>query len=441
MKLLKQLIRPALATFLTLAAAFVSTAAQTGAPPPREEKLLNGLRLLVWNQPNAEKVSLRLRVHSGSAFDPQGKEGAMRLLAEVLFPDESIKDFFRDDLGGELEILSNYDYIQINASGNSDRFLTVMETLAAALTNPSINKESTEKVRARLLAEVRELEKNPVYVADRSVARKLFGTFPYGRPESGSTESLARVDFADLILAKERFLTSDNATLAIVGNVRPDFALRATKRLFGGWIKSDRKVPPTFAQPEPPISTMDFVAAAGAETAEIRQAVRGLAKNDKDLAAARIVEKVLQERFEKALATAGGARSYVRGDAHVLPGIVVFGASVPVENAKTALENSHKADYFKSISAEEFARAKTALAADASSPNASLPAAADRWLDVETYRLTPLSEQLKASTAVSLADAERVLDRLYRNAKFASVIVGDPEKLKQVIEPVKPTGN
>lgn len=427
---------PALALVLTLAAALAATA-QTAAP--REEKLLNGLRLLVWNQPNAEKVSLRLRVHSGSAFDPQGKEGTMRLLAEILFPDETTREFFRDDLGGELEIVSNYDFIQINASGDADKFLTILETLAAGLTNPSINKETTEKVRARLLAEVRELEKNPVYVADRTVARRLFGTFPYGRPPAGSAESLARVDFADLLLAKERFLTSDNATLAVVGSVRPDFALRATKRLFGGWVKSDRKVPPTFAQPEAPSTSTDFVAANGAETAEIRQAVRGLAKNDKDFAAGRIVEKVLEERFAKALANAGGARTFVRGDAHVLPGIVVFGATVPAENVKAALADSHKADYFKPISADEFARAKTAL--EAAAPNLSLPTAADRWLDVETYRLTPLGEQSKAAAAVTLADAERVLERLFRNAKFASVLVGDPEKLKGVTEPVKPTGN
>ena len=217
---------------------------------PREEKLLNGTKLLVWNDPKADKVVVKIRIHSGSAFDPQGKEGTMQLLSDILFPNDSTREFFTDDLGGNLEVIMNYDYIQINASGTSDKFLTILETLAPAVTNPQINKETTEKVRAALLLKVKELEKNPSYVADQAVAKRLFGNFPYGRPQLGSAESVAKIDFADILLADQKFLTADNATIAISGNVKPDFALRATKRLFGGWLKADKKIPATFAQPE-----------------------------------------------------------------------------------------------------------------------------------------------------------------------------------------------
>src|SRR4051794_41074422 len=55
---------------------------------PRQEKLLNGLKVLMWNDDKADKVSLTVRVHSGSAFDPQGKEGVMKLLAQHLFPNK-----------------------------------------------------------------------------------------------------------------------------------------------------------------------------------------------------------------------------------------------------------------------------------------------------------------------------------------------------------------
>ncbi len=105
----------------------------TKLPAPREEKLLNGLKILIWNQPNAEKTSVKLRVHSGSMFDLQNKEGTMALLGEILFPNETVKEFFREDLGGSLEITSNYDYIQINATSSSDQFLTMLETLAGVV--------------------------------------------------------------------------------------------------------------------------------------------------------------------------------------------------------------------------------------------------------------------------------------------------------------------
>jgi hypothetical protein len=53
------------------------------------------------------KVTLKVRIHSGSSFDPQGREGVMKILAENIFPTPESRDFFKDDLGGSLEIVSN----------------------------------------------------------------------------------------------------------------------------------------------------------------------------------------------------------------------------------------------------------------------------------------------------------------------------------------------
>ncbi|MBA2378162.1 MAG: hypothetical protein H0V76_01150, partial [Blastocatellia bacterium] len=56
------------------------------AQAPQQEKLLNGLKVLMWSDPGADMVTARLRIHSGSAFDPQGKEGTMKVAGEVIFP-------------------------------------------------------------------------------------------------------------------------------------------------------------------------------------------------------------------------------------------------------------------------------------------------------------------------------------------------------------------
>ena len=39
-----------------------------------------------------------------------------------------------------LEVVTNYDYIQINASSKPESFLTMLETLASAVSNPTIDK-------------------------------------------------------------------------------------------------------------------------------------------------------------------------------------------------------------------------------------------------------------------------------------------------------------
>src|SRR5215204_827537 len=92
----------ALLAFLTILTGLAS-AQRPGSQIPREEKLLNGLKLLMWNDPAATDVKVSIRIHSGAAFDPQGKEGVMKLLSENILPTPASREFFTEDLGGTLE--------------------------------------------------------------------------------------------------------------------------------------------------------------------------------------------------------------------------------------------------------------------------------------------------------------------------------------------------
>ena len=49
-------------------APLLHVAAQS-APEPQREELLNGLRVLFWQRPSDQQVFIKLRVHSGAAFD------------------------------------------------------------------------------------------------------------------------------------------------------------------------------------------------------------------------------------------------------------------------------------------------------------------------------------------------------------------------------------
>src|SRR4051812_4102050 len=159
---------------------------------PKEEKLLNGLMLLMFDVPAGDKVTLKVRIHAGSAFDPQGKEGLMKLLAANVFPDPEAKEYFAEQLGGSLEIDANYDYIQINATARPDRLVSMIETVAGAIVNMQNDKETTARLQANQLKKVSELSTDASYLADQAAASRLLGTFPYGRPEEGTPASLEK---------------------------------------------------------------------------------------------------------------------------------------------------------------------------------------------------------------------------------------------------------
>ncbi|HTH52196.1 MAG TPA: insulinase family protein, partial [Pyrinomonadaceae bacterium] len=171
-------------------------AATSYAQQPRKESLLNGLKVLVFPDNGSDRVWARIRVHSGSAFDPQGHEGVMKMLSGNIFPNEAAKDYFTDDLGGSLEVRTTYDYIEIDASAKPENLIPMLETLSGAIAAPVIDKDTTTRLREDLLAQLKQLERDPAYIADRTAEARLFGTFPYGRPINGTEGSLKKVDFA-----------------------------------------------------------------------------------------------------------------------------------------------------------------------------------------------------------------------------------------------------
>ena len=402
--------------------------AQTAKPQqsaPRQEKLLNGLNLLVWQDASAQKETVKLRIHSGSAFDVLGKEGTMALLADALFPTDAAREFFAEDLGGSLEVASNYDYIQISATADDDKFLTMLETIANAVTNLQIDKETTERLRAARLERVKELEKNPSYLADQAVAKRLFGDFPYGRPQTGSSASLAKIDFADLLLAKQKFLVADNATLAVSGGVKADLVSRAARRFFGAWTQGDKKFPSTFRQPSLPDKSFLFASDVDGAS-ELRFAFRGLARSDKDFQAAQVLTQILQTRLQ----AQEGKAAVVRQNAFLLPGSVVFAipkynvGMIRVDGDKVALPVNFFtliSDLFKKeIKADEAENAKAVL-------SQAQPSAIDSRLDADTYKLGAGVADAQRIESVTLADVQRVAER-WSKEPLATALVVKPAK-------------
>lgn len=430
MKLFKFPKKP---TFLLLILfLFANFAAAQKANNPRRENLLNGLRILIWNAPASDKITIKLRIHSGSAFDGQGKEGTMALLGDILFPSEEFKRFFEEDLGGTLEVTSNYDYIQINATGDKKDFLTILETVANAVSTPEISKETTAAVRAKRLEIIKVHEQDQKYIADQAARKRLLGTYPYGRPPGGNAESLAKIDFADVLFAKQRFLSSDNATLAIIGgDLKSDFIMRAVRRYFGNWKKSDGKIPATFTQPEKPDEKPFGVQTEYGENSQIRYALRGLARNDKDFHASQILTKVLQNRLQTRIPNNYGKEIFVKQEASFLPGVIFFGytstpapiVAAPLNPTPGKTENIVTLIMTGDVSAEEFDRAKTEYLNESNKNDF-----VEDWLDIDTYKLSTYKDESKSSENVTLVDINRTLERLRKEPMVSISVMKKPDE-------------
>ena len=414
---------------LLLVSAFcVRAGAQTFAEP-EQEQLLNGLKVVFWQRPGDPNVLLKLRINSGAAFDLAGKEGTMALLGDVLFPDPATREYVTEQLGGQLAVSTNYDGIDVLVSGKAGEFERIVELLRGALVMTQLTPENVARVRE---ARIKQLSEKPssANIADRAIAARLFGSFPYGRSPDGSFESLSKIERADLMLARERFLTADNGTLVVIGGVAKPRVMRALRQLIGPWQKSDRTVPATFRQPSPPDARVLVVNQSGATTAEVRLAIRGLARSDRDYAAMSILSRIMQARLQAALPEVPPNSIIVKHDAHVLPGIFVFGARVSAGGAPRIITAGRYIMNSLVSSQPSNTELETARSEALSELPPQTERIADYWLDIETYKLPSLSTQITSIKGITAADVQHVAIRLFKDASMAAVAVGDAEQLK-----------
>ena len=408
--------------------------AQTPSEPEREQ-LLNGLSLLFWLKPGSPDVILKLRINSGAAFDLSGKSGQMALLGDLLFPDPATLDFFTEEMGGKLDVSVTYDSTTITMVGKPAEFEQMVEVLRNALLSTQLTPEVVTRMKDARIKLLRDSTIVPAEVADRAIAARLFGDFPYGRPAAGSPEDVARVDRADLMLARERFLNSNNATLAVVGGVTKPRAMKTLRQLLGPWRKSEQIVPTTFRQPVPGDPRTLIVNVPGPNV-ELRLAARGVSRSDTDFPIALVLAKVAQQRWEATASDLPKKQVFVRSSAYVLPGAFVMGAAVTDLTVADSLANARKViDSLMSTppTTAELERAKTDVIAEVSATLTKADALPDPWLDADTYHLSAPQDQLGLLRAVTAADVQRVANRLF-NKTIVSVVAGETAPLKAALQ-------
>jgi zinc protease len=415
----------------------VSARAQATVEPDREQ-LLNGLRILLWPRNADQDVLIKVRIHSGAAFDVAGKAGQMAILSDILFPDPATREYFTEEMSGRLDVVVDYDSLTITLQGRASEFERIVGILRTALVNTQITAENAAKMRVGRIKIVKETTVSPQVLADRAIAARLFGEFPYGRPAAGTAESMARVDRADLMLAQERFLNPNNATLVVVGNLQKPRVMRALRQLLGLWRKSEKIVPATFRQPDPPDVRTLIINTPADQSAEIRLATRGVARSSRDYPAATILAILARRRWEKLAPEMSRTPLFVRNESHFLPGMFVMGASADSLLAAKALNTAReilRSLGTTAVSAVELEQAKGEALAQYNKELGQPDGIARAWLDIDTFGLPGIAEQVQSFNAVSASDLQRVAGTLFAENQIASVVMGDSRQLKATLEP------
>ena len=229
--------RGALIGAALLALASVSASAKVFSPTTF--KLANGLEVVVVEDHLAPVVSQMVWYRCGAADEEWGHSGIAHFLEHLMFkgtpsvgPGEFSKIVARN--GGEDNAFTFYDYTAYFQTIAVDRLELIMKLEADRMQNLSLTDEQVYPERDVIIEERRQrIETNPGARLGEAMRHALFANSPYGRPAIGWKQEMEQLTTADAVAWYKKWYTPDNATLIVVGDVKPDQVKALAEEYYG----------------------------------------------------------------------------------------------------------------------------------------------------------------------------------------------------------------
>jgi zinc protease len=210
------------------------------ASPTKVKTLVSPGGVEVWHVESnvVPLIAVAFVFEGGSAHDPADRPGVAQMLARLL--DEGAgeynSDAFQERLAGraiELSFNAGNDAIGGSLKTLVKHADEAFELLRLALAEPRFDQDAIERVRAQTIAGLRYQQNDPGVMATRRFFEEGFAGHPYGRPTSGTPESVAAITRDDLVALHRAIITRGRVKVAVVGAIDAERLAVLVDKAFG----------------------------------------------------------------------------------------------------------------------------------------------------------------------------------------------------------------
>jgi len=193
----------------------------------------NGAKVLFVQAPELPMIDVDIAFSAGSARDGD-HPGLAELTATVL--DQGTAEMNADEIAERFESLGTRFSLNVDRDMTivSLRSLTESNLLKPALTlfsdvlgQANFPDNAFKREQKNQLADIEEQSQNPGSVASNAFYNAVFGNHPYGHPVIGTKDSVSKISLDDIRHFYKNYYVSNNATIAIVG----DLSIRNAKQI------------------------------------------------------------------------------------------------------------------------------------------------------------------------------------------------------------------
>ena len=169
-------------------------------------------------------VHIAIGFRSGSAYDPEGREGLARVTARMLrrgseaLGAEEIEDAI-DRIGGEVGADATTSATWVHGEVIKRNLAPFAELVRDILGTPRFDGDELGRLVRQTQAELIEARDSDRSLASRAFRRALFERHPYGRRITGTTASLGTIAKNDAHAFHRRHFCRENAVMAVSGDI------------------------------------------------------------------------------------------------------------------------------------------------------------------------------------------------------------------------------
>lgn len=393
-------------------------------------------------------VTMRAYWHGGSAIEPAAAVGVTGVMADMLTEGAGDLDAnaFKErleDLNMGLGFASSWDGIGMSLTTLSENRDAAIEMARLALMQPRFDAAPLERIKRQMLVGMRTRETNPGYIANLALDQALYPDHPYAR--RNTVANVAAITRPALLERRAALLTRARLQITIVGDIDAATAGRMLDSIFG-------QLPAGAAPPEPPDATLHaptplIVRQLPQPQSVIVFSAPGIQDEDPDWIPLAVANYILggggfssrlmdQVREQRGLVYGIGTGPSVRDHVALIRG------SAQTENDKVAQAIQVTRDEIGRLYRDGATQAEVDDAITYLTGSFALDLSSDQDIAtmVHGYQVAGrgidyINHRNDLIRALTLADVNRVIRRLFNPDAFTFVVVGQPTGLDVATAP------
>jgi len=404
-------------------------------------ELLNGLRLLVREDPRLPLVAMGAVFRGGLLAETPQRNGITRLMAKVLL--KGTKTRTAEQIANQIEAVGG----SISSDAGNNTFTVSLgvtkpdvklgvELLSDVLLNATMPEKAIAREKEIQIAAIQQEEEQLTAVARNIMRQALFPQHPYALRANGSVESVQRLTQKDLLEFRDRYAVAKNGVIFVFGDVKAEEVKQLFEKAVGGMKPGELAL--TGLHPATPLSGNEAVESRKDKAqGVIMVGFRGANVSSPDRTVLDLIDEAssdLGSRFFVRIREQMGLAYYVGANQMqgLVPGLFAFYLGTDpqkIEPVKTALlDEIHKLAN-DGLTSQELTRAKKKLIGQQDIANQSNDAFGYQCALDEIYGLGfDFYKRLEHDVdAVSLDDIKRVAAKYFRDQPYVLATVRPPE--------------